>query len=66
MSVTSLPTWFLFSVVQPYLSKDYIWYNKEIILQDWHDGQTNLCKLFDWVLWVGFVCNVVLIISLYT
>jgi hypothetical protein len=51
MKLRALPTWILTNAITPFLCKGHPWRWRWFQLDDWHAGQTELCRKFDYALW---------------
>jgi hypothetical protein len=56
----SLPTWLLTRALLPFLPKTHAWYGRRFTLAEWAQGQTAMCREFDYVFWAitGALCIV--------
>lgn len=48
----AIPTWFLTNLVTGFLPIEHAWKKKWFGLYDWQRGQTQTCKIFDYVFWI--------------
>ena len=48
----AIPTWLYTSLLVPMLPSDHPW-KKGFSLKKWESGQTKLCKMFDFIFWIG-------------
>ncbi len=57
------PTWLLVNTNNYFhiLTKNHPWKNKYFTLIDWYSGATSLTKQFSFLLWLLFLCVIVLI-----
>jgi hypothetical protein len=56
MKYFSLPTWIATRLVQPFLPVTHPFHNRPFTLDDWKNGQTDLCRWFDWAIWISLIC----------
>lgn len=62
MKFLGLPTWLIVMLVRPYLDNSHPM-KTPLTLEEYWSGQTDLCRLFDLLLWAslsGLVCLAIL------
>jgi hypothetical protein len=56
-----IPNWLLTLAIKKRLPSDHPWKNKKCTLDWWNRGATDFAMQFGLVVWVGFVCMVIVI-----
>lgn len=63
--VGAFPTWALTRFFSPFLPETHPWRFRRFTLREWEEGQTDLCRTFDFGFWVGFFGFTVLALRIW-
>jgi len=60
-----LPSWLLTRAILPFVPKTHPWRGLRPTLRQWNESQTDLCRAFDFVLWLNAAVTLFFVVQIW-